>query len=288
MKNSVPAFEVRQKNGVPVLSELKRNYALYLMLLPAVAFFFIFSYLPMVGIYYAFTNFNYVDGLFGSPFVGLRNFQVLFRGGLDAPVWKLTKNTVLYNLAFIFLGNFLQCFVAVLLAEMSGKFFKRFSQSAILLPHFVSFVIVGTIAYNLFSYEFGALNGILRSLNMEPVNLYAMPAVWPFIIVAFNLWKGFGYGSVVYLAAIMGIDREIYEAAKIDGCSVMGEIRHITLPLLEYATVEKDFGITFHYGVEGVHYTVLENGEIHRTPYGEAHYFPWFEESFCLTHGVVH
>lgn len=233
MKNSVPTFAVKQKKGIPVLSELNRNRTLYLMLVPAIAFFFIFSYLPLVGLYYAFTNFNYVDGLFGSPFVGFRNFQVLFRGGMNAPVWKLTKNTVLYNLAFIFLGNFLQCFVAILLAEMSGRVFKRFSQSAILLPHFVSFVIVGTIAYNLFSYEFGAINGILRTLGMEPINLYAMPKAWPAIIVLFHLWKGFGYGSVVYMAAIMGIDREIYEASKIDGCSVIGEIRHITLPLLK-------------------------------------------------------
>lgn len=233
MKNDVPAFAVKQKKGIPVLTELNRNRTLYLMVLPAVAYFFIFSYLPLVGIYYAFTNFNYIDGLFGSPFVGLRNFQVLFRGGLNAPVWKLTKNTVLYNLAFIFLGNFLKCFVAILLAEMSGRFFKRFSQSAILLPHFVSYVIVGTIAYNLFSYEFGALNGVLKALGMEPINLYAMPKAWPGIIIAFDLWKGFGYGSVVYLAAIMGIDREIYEAAKIDGCTVFGEIRHITLPLLK-------------------------------------------------------
>ena len=233
MKKQTPAFKVVQKKGVPILTELHRHRTLYLMVLPAVIYFFVFNYLPLVGVYYAFTNFNYVDGLFGSPFVGLRNFQVLFRGGLQAPVWKLTKNTVLYNLVFIFLGNFLQCFVAILLAEMSNKVSKRFAQSAILLPHFVSYVIVGTIAYNLFSYELGAFNGVLRMLSIEPMNLYAMPKVWPGIIVFFNLWKGFGYGSVVYMAAITGIDREIYEAARIDGCSVFGEIRHITLPMLK-------------------------------------------------------
>lgn len=233
MTKDVVIKKKKKEKRVPVLSELSRNRTLYTMLTPAIIFFIIFSYLPMVGIYYAFTNFNYIDGLFGSPFIGLKNFQVLFRGGWGAPVWKLTKNTVLYNLAFIFLGNFLQCFVAILLSEIRAKSYKKFTQSAILLPHFVSYVIVGTIAYNLFSYEFGALNGVLRSLNLEPVNLYAKPNAWPPIIIFFQLWKGFGYGSVVYLAAIMGIDREIYEAAKIDGCSIMGEIRHITLPLLK-------------------------------------------------------
>lgn len=228
-----PRFQVVHKKGIPVLAELGRHHTLYLMALPAIVFFIVFSYLPLVGIYYAFTNFNYIDGLFGSPFVGLKNFRYLFQGGWDAPVWKLTRNTVLYNVAFILLGKVLQCFVAILLTELKGKFYKRFSQSAILLPHFVSFVIVGTIAYNLFSYEFGALSGLMRAMGVEPVNLYATPGAWPFIIVAFHLWKGLGYGSVVYLAAIMGIDREIYEAARIDGCSIFQEIRHITLPLLK-------------------------------------------------------
>lgn len=228
-----PRYQLVRKKGIPVFTELSRHHTLYLMAVPAIVFFIIFSYLPLIGIYYAFTNFNYIDGLFGSPFVGLRNFRYLFHGGLDAPVWKLTFNTVLYNVAFIFLGNVLQCFVAILLTELRGKFFKRFSQSAILLPHFVSFVIVGTIAYNLFSFEFGAINNVLRTLGLGEVNLYAMPGVWPFIIVAFHLWKGVGYGSVVYLAAIMGIDREIYEAARIDGCNIFEEIRHITLPLLK-------------------------------------------------------
>ena len=215
------------------LAELFRHRTLYLMTLPAVAFFFVFSYMPMVGIYYAFTNFNYIGGLFGSPFVGLRNFRYLFNGGLRAPVWNLIKNTVLYNVAFIFIGNALQCFLAVLLSEMTARRFKRVAQSTILLPHFISYVIVGAIAYNLFSYEFGAVNATLKALSIESVNLYAMPAAWPFIIVAFNLWKGVGYGSVVYLAAIMGLDRDIFEAARIDGCNVVQVIRFITLPLLK-------------------------------------------------------
>jgi putative aldouronate transport system permease protein len=102
-----------------------------------------------------------------------------------------------------------------------------------LLPYFVSFVIVGTIAYNIFNYEFGALNSVLKSLGMEPFDIYSAPGVWPAILVIFNTWKGLGYGTVIYLAAIMGIDREIYEAAKIDGCDVFQEIFHITLPLLK-------------------------------------------------------
>ena len=213
--------------------EMKKNGVLYLMALPAICFVALFSYIPLVGIYYAFTNYNFIGGLWGSPFVGLANFRYLFNSGWDAPVWLLTKNTVLYNLVFIFLGNALQCVMAILLTGIRGRKFRRVTQTLMLLPHFVSFVIVGTISYNLFNYEFGALNRLISMTGGTPVNVYAMPGVWPFIITGFNLWKGLGYGTVIYLAAIMGIDMEIYEAAQIDGCNVFQEIRHITLPLLK-------------------------------------------------------
>ncbi len=231
---SVPATLDAPKKGfwANFRHEMLHNKALYLMVLPAMAFFIVFSYIPMGGIYYAFTNYNYVDGLF-SPFAGLRNFGILFQGGWNSPIWNLTRNTILYNIVFIFLGNALQCFMSILLTEIPSKFFKRFSQSAILMPYFVSFVIVGTIAYNIFNYEFGSMNTFLKFFGMTPVDVYSTPGVWPVILVFFHIWKGLGYGTVVYLAAIMGIDREIYEAARIDGCSVFQEIRYITLPMLK-------------------------------------------------------
>ncbi|MDR1569461.1 MAG: ABC transporter permease subunit [Oscillospiraceae bacterium] len=213
--------------------ELFRNRTLYAMLLPAMGFVALFSYVPMVGIYYAFTNYNYVGGLFGSPFVGLSNFRFFFYGGTHSPVWELTRNTLLYNIVFIFVGNFMQCLMAVLLTGIVSRFFRRVTQTLMLLPYFVSFVIVGTIAYNIFNVEFGSLNTLLKALDMSPINLYSQPAAWPFIITFFNIWKGLGYGTVIYLAAIMGIDSEIYEAARIDGCSIFQEIRLITLPLLK-------------------------------------------------------
>lgn len=221
----------KRKGGF--FSEIWKKKTLYAMILPAIVYFFIFSYLPMCGVYYAFINYNYVGGLFHSPFVGLTNFKYFFHGGLSSPVWTLTKNTILYNIVFIFLGNALECIVAILLTELSGRIFRRVSQSVILLPHFVSYVVIGTIAYNLFNYEFGALNTLLKSMGSEPMNFYSMPGIWPFIIVIFHLWKGIGYGTIVYLAAIMGIDGEIYEAAKIDGSNIFKEIKYITLPLLK-------------------------------------------------------
>ncbi|MDR1530649.1 MAG: ABC transporter permease subunit [Clostridiales bacterium] len=233
-KSALTAAEARKFNPLVVFSaELWKNKVLYLMVLPAIVFFITFSYVPMVGIYYAFTNYNYVDGLFGSPFVGLKNFQYFFYGGWNSPVWLLTRNTVLYNLVFIFLGNALQCFIAILITEVPGRLFKRVTQSAILMPYFVSFVIIHAIAYNFFNAEFGTLNTFLKSVGANTIDVYGIPWAWPFIVLFFNIWKGLGYGTVVYLASIMGIDREIYEAARIDGCGVFKEIRYITVPLLK-------------------------------------------------------
>jgi putative aldouronate transport system permease protein len=202
-------------------------------MLPTISFFCIFAYVPLVGLYYAFINFNFIGGLFGSPFVGLKNFEFLFMGGLNAVAWKLTLNTVLYNLAFIFIGNGLQCFTAIILNDIPGKLYKRTTQSVMLLPYFVSYVIVGAIAYSIFNNEMGSLNNLLHVLGIKPVNVYMMPPVWKYILVFFYNWKNVGYGTIIYLAAIMGISRELYESAGLDGCNIFQQIRYITLPLLK-------------------------------------------------------
>lgn len=229
-----PGKKKRKRNFlVDFAGELNKNKILYLMVLPSVCFFIIFAYVPMVGIYYAFTNYNFIGGLFGSPFIGLKNFAFLFSGGIHAVVWGLTLKTVLYNIVFIFLGNGLQLLVAIIISELPGKLMKRTSQSIMLLPYFVSFVIVGAITYDIFNYEYGSLNNLLHAFGLKSINAYAMPNLWPFVLTFFNLWKGLGYGTIIYLAAIMGIDREMYEASDLDGCNVYQKIRYLTLPLLK-------------------------------------------------------
>ncbi|WP_040952259.1 ABC transporter permease [Gorillibacterium massiliense] len=209
--------------------ELRKNKVLFLMILPALIFFVVFSYFPMIGVYYAFTNFSFDGGLFKSPFVGIDNFRFLFESGV---LMKLTKNTVLYNLAFIFLGNLLQLICAIFLSEMVGKWFKKIAQSVMFLPFFISMVLVGAFVFNLFSFETGAVNGFLRMIGAQPYDFYMHTAPWKFIIVFFHVWKGIGYGTVIYLAAILGISDEYHEAAKIDGANIFQRIRHITIPLL--------------------------------------------------------
>ncbi|KGE20876.1 ABC transporter permease [Paenibacillus wynnii] len=211
-----------------IIREFNRNKVLFLMVAPTLLFFIIFSYIPMVGVYYAFTKFDFDGGLFGSEFIGLKNFEFLYKSGI---LWNLTKNTVLYNLAFIILGNIMQVICAIFLAQLSSKFFKKTAQSLMFLPYFLSWVLVGAFVFNLFS-DFGVINTMLKQLGLQPYDFYLQTAPWKYIIVFFNIWKGIGYGTVIYLAAIMSISDEYYEAAKIDGANIFQQIRRITLPLL--------------------------------------------------------
>ena len=143
---------LRQK---PLLRQFMDSKILLLMCLPAIVFFIVFNYMPLPGVWIAFTNFNYRDGIFGSPFVGFKNFEFLIMSG---QLWTLTRNTILYNLAFIILGNILQIAIAIMLNEIRSTFFKKVSQAAMFLPFFISAVLVGVIAFNLLNYDTGAIN----------------------------------------------------------------------------------------------------------------------------------
>ena len=209
--------------------ELRRNWILFFFLIPAVVFYLINNYLPMVGIYFAFTQFNFRDGLFGSPYVGLKNFEHLAR----AELFRLTRNTVLYNIVFICLGNVLQIVFAILVSRVISKWFKKASQTLIFMPYFVSFVILRVLVYNLLENNVGLINSIIKVMGGVGIDFYNTPSFWPYIITIFYIWKNLGYGMVVYLATIMGISDEFYEAARVDGANIYQQIRYITLPLLK-------------------------------------------------------
>lgn len=218
----------RKKKGL--LYELVHNRVMFLMLLPTLIFFLVNSYFPMVGIYYAFTQFDFNSSMFNSKFVGLQNFEFLWRSGT---LVKLTMNTIGYNIAFIVLGNVLAIVCAILLSELNGKWFKKISQSVMFLPYFVSFVILSVIVYNLFNYDSGFLNTMLTQFGLDPVDVYSKPWAWIFLIIIFYLWKNLGYSMVIYLAAITGISDEYYEAAQIDGANIFQRIWYITVPMLK-------------------------------------------------------
>jgi putative aldouronate transport system permease protein len=171
-------------------TELRRNWALFLMLLPTLVFFAIHRYAPMLGIYSAFTRFEFPKGIFGSPFVGMQNFVFLWKSQI---LLKITKNTILYHFAFIIIGNALQILSAILITCITNRICRRLAQSLMFLPYFVSFVLIGVLTYNILNYEMGS------------------------------------FSTIIYLAAIMSIPTELYEAAEIYGANVFRQIRHITI-----------------------------------------------------------
>jgi putative aldouronate transport system permease protein len=210
--------------------EFAKNRALFLMVAPAVLLVFALSYVPMAGLILAFKNYRFDLGIFGSAWNGFDNFRFLF---LSGDGFRITRNTILYNLLNLLTSQALAVIIAIVISEMRGKKpYKRFCQSAIFLPYLISWVIVGTFVFNIFNYETGVMNNIIKSMGREPVNVYGIPMVWPFIICAFNSWKWCGYNSIIYIAAITTIDQECYEAADIDGANIFKKIRYITLPSL--------------------------------------------------------
>ena len=215
---------------VSFFEKVYKSRTLLLMCLPAIIFFFLFNYMPLPGIWVAFVRYNYRDGIFGSQFIGLQNFEFLMTSG---KLLELTRNTVLYNLAFILLGNFLAVFVAILLNEMQSRYFKKVSQTIMFLPYFISQVLIGILVFNLLNYDTGFVNGVLTGMGAERWQPYADANVWPAILVIVYLWQQTGYNSVVYFASIMGIDGEMMEAAKVDGANGFQRIRYIILPSLK-------------------------------------------------------
>lgn len=212
------------------IQEFKKNRALFLMITPMVILVFILLYLPMSGLVLAFKSYRFDRGVFGSAWNGFENFRYLFSSGTG---WLITKNTILYNVMNLITSQALAIIVAIGITEMKGKYFKKISQSVIFLPYFISWVIVGTFVYNLFNFETGLINSIMQYFGYDAVNFYSMPGVWPIIICMFNAWKWCGYNSVIYIAAITGVDVECYEASEIDGANVFQRIRYITLPCIK-------------------------------------------------------
>ena len=209
---------------------LKEYWPLYLMMLPALLYLLINNYIPMAGMVIAFKKLNFAKGIWASPWAGLKNFKFLF-ASRDA--WVITRNTLLYNVAFILVNMVIGIAIAILITEIRNTKLKKIYQSAILLPFLMSMVILSYIVYALLSAENGLVNNsILPLFHMDPIQWYQKPKYWPAILIIANCWKGVGYGCLIYIASLIGIDPSFYEAARLDGASKWQEITKITLPSL--------------------------------------------------------
>lgn len=208
----------------------KKNLPLTLMALPALVVMFLFRYLPMAGLMLAFKRFSVPKGIFGSDWIGFKNFEFLFK---TSDAWVITRNTLCYNALFIFLDVVLAVSMAIGLSELLRKRRAKIYQTIFMAPYFLSWVVVSFMMFSLLSVDDGLLNHMLAYFGFDSVNWYADPSKWPFILTICQIWKTIGYSTVMYISTLTGISNDYYEAALIDGATKWQQIRRITLPFLK-------------------------------------------------------
>lgn len=219
-------FKARLKRAAAYID--KKKY-LYILLIPCIIYFFIFNYIPMYGVIIAFKDFNFSKGIIGSNWIGLENFKYMFALG---DFYQVFWNSICLSLLRLVFGFPFPIILALLLNEIKAEKYKSFTQTVIYLPHFISWVVIGGIIVNFLSPTWGVVNSVLKSLGHEPIFFMAENKYFRPIIVLSSLWKESGWGTIIYLAAIVGINPELYEAAMVDGASKLKQIWHITLPCI--------------------------------------------------------
>jgi len=214
-------------------AEWKNRKVLYLMCLPALLQIVAFRYLPLGGLIVAFKDYSYRLGILGSPWVGFSNFRFLFG---SFTILQVAWNTILLNLLFIVVPLFIAMIIALMFNELRWGGFKKVAQSIMLLPQFISWIVVGVVVYQFFNFEYGSINNLLKSLHISPLRFYSKPEYWRPILTAIRVWHDVGWNSVIFLATLAGIDPQLYEAATIDGAGKMSRTMRISVPYL-YSTV---------------------------------------------------
>ncbi|WP_235960281.1 ABC transporter permease [Paenibacillus silvestris] len=222
-------MKLRTDRKYSFFTDIRKNPFSYMLIFPAMLYTFFYGYMTLPYMLIAFQKFNYTKGIFRSEWVGLKNFEFFFHSTSAAMV---TWNTLKLNFLSIVFGTLVALLMSILLNELRARTFKRVSQSTLLFPHFLSWIIVSYIVYSLFSTEYGFINQIFKWMGFNPHNWYSESKPWTWILVSLSVWKETGMSAVIYLAAIATIDESLYEAAKIDGANRWQQIKNITLPLL--------------------------------------------------------
>ncbi len=227
-----PISQRRPKNKLATFARTMWKYRfLTLMLVPTIIVLIVNNYLPMFGVFIAFKKINYIDGIIRSPWAGFDNFKFLFSSG---SLWRITRNTLSYSLLFMVVNLFLSVGIAVAINELRSKIMSKGYQTLIIMPNFLSMVVVSYLVYAFLHPTNGFINAtVLEWFNTDSIYWYSEREYWPYILTIVNAWKNVGIGAVIYIAAIAGIDPEYYEAAIIDGASKWKQITHITLPSIQ-------------------------------------------------------
>lgn len=206
----------------------KKNAPMTLLALPSIIMIFVFNYLPLYGLVLPFQKYSPAKGVFGSPWIGFENFKFLFKTGT---IWTAVFHTIAYNMVFLLVGTAMAVLTGLLLFELSSRAQKVF-QTSLLIPYFLSWVAVSYIVNTLMDFDHGMVNRIIVMFGGEAKLWYNEPKYWPVLLTVTNLWKNMGYNAVVYLAALTGLDSELFEAAKIDGATRIKQIWYISLPMI--------------------------------------------------------
>jgi len=230
-----PFYTKCNRKEVDILNRFTHSLWKYryltMMMIPTLIVLILNNYIPMFGVFIAFKKINFIDGIWGSPWVSFKNFEFLFSSG---SLWRITRNTVLYSLTFMVINLGLSVAIAVAINELRGRWLHKSYQTFLIMPYFLSMVVISYLTYAFLNPDKGLLNQLIFDwFGMEPLFWYSEKEYWPFILTLVNAWKGVGIGAVIYIAAIAGIDPEYYEAAVIDGASKWRQIFHITLPAIQ-------------------------------------------------------
>ena len=217
----------RKKNWKLIMST---NVPLFIMCIPCIVLLICFAYMPMFGTVLAFKTFKPRLGIWGSPWAGMKNFNVMFK---NPTFWAVLRNTVSYNLVVLVIGRIFPPALAIAINEVRSKKLARVFQTTMIMPNFVSYVVVSVIVLAILGADNGILGRMYKNAGLTPIAFYSEPKYWPYILTIVNTWKGTGYGSIIYLGTITGISDEYYEAAVIDGATKWQQILHITLPFLK-------------------------------------------------------
>ncbi|MCD8231737.1 MAG: ABC transporter permease subunit [Clostridiales bacterium] len=243
----------------------KRWIPFYIMFAPGAAYLIINNYMPMYGMQLAFKQFSYQKGINGSPWIGMKNFKFLFATN-DAMI--IIRNTLLYNILWIFIGVVFGVTVAILFNEVRNKLAKKFYQTAILLPYLMSMVIVAYLVYAFLASDTGLINNMLEKMGRSGISWYTESKYWPFILTIVQQWKQIGFGMLLYLSTLLGIDNSYYESAMLDGATKWQQIKSITIPLLRPTIITL---------------TILNIGQIFRSDFGLFYQVPMHQGALYNT-----
>lgn len=206
---------------------IKRSWQLYILLLLPILYFFVFKYGPMYGVQVAFKDFNFFEGISGSEWVGLDVFREVSQNN---DFFKALRNTLMLNLLDIVVSFPAPLILAIMLYELRVAWFKKIAQTILYIPHFISWVIIGGIVLQVFGTQSGFINNFLRGLGVDAIPFLSDKFYWLFTYLAVGVWQSAGWGTILYLAALAGINKELFEAAEVDGANRFRKIWHISLP----------------------------------------------------------